>query len=566
MKKSRVKKTSPAKRLIGIFGATASAALLPAAAMAGALSLVYASLEMPDSLVAKWLIRPLAVIGAGGVGASGGGLPTSVGSTTSTTTPPTAQIRPTKISMNLEPADYYSSNRIFSNLASGSGWEVRPADNGPADSYYNSNRDVIKVVGNDRIFRPILRPTGVFQRKSVDIVCRWDGVGTLYFDKPSGVKNFIQGPNTARYTQLYEGDGVGWMFVYLKTVDANNPIRNIDCRETNADRNALFDPTYLASLKKYTTVRFMKWQNTEANANLTWANRTTPAMGPIRGGGDGYAIEYMIELANQAKVNPWFTLSWNADDDYVRKFAEMVRDKLDPNLKAYVETSNEVWNWVYPVTTQAANEGLAEGLSTNMGEAMLRRYAERTGQQMDIWKDVFTGQASRLVRVAASQNANSWTIETIVNFRDTASKIDAISSAPYFGTNLNDYTGSRTDMTAYFTNLKTVVDGTIRDALKFKKLADQKGLRFVAYEGGQHVLGDDLDLQTKIQYDPRMGDMYTYYLTRWNNEIGDDLVLFNDYGQVSRFGAWGMFDYVGQPTNATPKGNALTLFQASIGK
>ncbi len=64
-------------------------------------------------------------------------------------------------------------------------------------------------------------------------------------------------------------------------------------------------------------------------------------------------IEYMIQLANEAHANPWFCMPWNTDDDYVRKFAEKVRDLLDPSLVAYVETGNEVWNFSFGMTLQA---------------------------------------------------------------------------------------------------------------------------------------------------------------------------------------------------------------------
>ena len=31
--------------------------------------------------------------------------------------------------------------------------------------------------------------------------------------------------------------------------------------------------------------------------------------------------------------------------EYLTEFAKMVKTKLDPDLKVYVEYSNEVWNW-----------------------------------------------------------------------------------------------------------------------------------------------------------------------------------------------------------------------------
>jgi hypothetical protein len=521
---------------------------------------------MPDSLVATWLVRPLAIASVGTVGASGG-LPTGISTSTSVTNPPAVALKPMKLGMNINTPVYYTPTRIFMNLASDSGWYVTPAGGGATDSYFDANRNVVKVLPGDQVYRFILRPTGIYQKKSVDVVCKWDGVGTIEAVKPGGVKNLVMGTNGMRYTHLYEGANTGWMPIYLRTVDANNPIRNLDCREAGADPTALFDPTFLASVRKYSSLRFMKWQNTESNKVVTWAKRTTPAMGQVMGEADGVAIENMIALANQTKTDPWFCIPWNADDDYVRRFAQMVRDTLDPNLTAYVETSNEVWNWGYAVTAQAQQEGLAHGLTGDTQVAIWLRYAEKTIQVMDIWRDVFQGQSSRIVRVAAMQSAWPASIQAVLAFRDTAQHIDAISSAPYFDTNLANYAGDGSDLSDLFAQLRQTLDWQMDNAKQFKQLADQYHLRFVTYEAGQHVANapsNKVDMLFQIQHDPRMGQLYTYYLNRWNNEIGDMMTLFADVDGTSAFGAWGLLDYIGQSPNTAAKAKAVMLFQASI--
>lgn len=570
MKRSRVKKRSALKTVLSLFG-TSSAVMFSTGAVAAALSLVYATLNMPDSLVASWLVRPLAVASLATVGSSGG--LSTVGASTSVTTPAPVALKPMRIGVNLNSATYYSPDRIFMNLAADSGWVVTPAAGGSTDGYFDANRNVVKVLTGDSVHRPILVPTGVYQHKSVDVVCHWDGSGTLQFLYGPTVKNFQQSSNSARYTQIpdstviWTGNSGPWLSVYLKAVDATNPVRNFDCREANADRTALFDPTYLANVKRFSTVRFMKWSHVEANQTVTWATRTTPAMGQIQGAADGYPIEYMIALANQAHVNPWFNISWNADDDYIRRFAQLVHDTLDPTLTAYIETSNEVWNWNYAVTTQAHNEGLAEGLTTDGQVAIWYRYAERVGQQMDIWKSVFTDNPSRIVRLLAGQHGWPASVQHEVSFGDTATKVDAIATAPYFEFNLATYTGSTTDFSSIFASMKTVLDSRMDNAATLKQLADQYHLRYVTYEGGQHMIGaSDAQLLYNIQHDPGMGQLYKYFLQRWNNEIGDETVLFDDVDNTSQFGAWGMLDFMGQAPNATPKSKAVLLMQQSLGQ
>ena len=453
------------------------------------------------------------------------------------------------------------------NLAADDGWLVSPAGGGTADSsYFDANRNVIKVNTGDTVSRAILRPTATYSGKSVDVVCKWDGSGTVTpFMQATNVNLTWTSTNSFRFTVL--PNSIAASIAYLKAVDPNNPVRNFDCREADADPNALFDPAYLAMVKRFTTARFMQWQGVNNNPpSITWAARTTPAMGQIKGT-DGYAIEYMIALANQAHVNPWFCMPWNADDDYIRRFATMVRDQLDPSLTAYVELSNEVWNYFMPVTIQAQNEAQAENLSSNIYLGTILRYAEKHGHVMDIWSDVFQGQTSRIVRVLSGQNGGGG-LQQIMPYRDTATKVDALASAPYFGYDITSYTGPTNDLSSMFADIKASVDQNIDYAKNVKTLADQYGKRYVSYEGGQGVTGNaaTVALLSQVQHDPRMGQLMSYYMTRWANEIGDNLNLFDDIDQVSNYGAWGLLDYVGESPVGTPKSKAVFLMQQSIGK
>src|SRR5205085_4453725 len=97
-------------------------------------------------------------------------------------------------------------------------------------------------------------------------------------------------------------------------VDPVDYVRNLVCREASADRTARFDPTFLATLRGFSVIRFMKWQTAvEANAKVSWATRNTPASGDYLGN-DGVPVEVMIELAKAANADAWFSMPWNADD------------------------------------------------------------------------------------------------------------------------------------------------------------------------------------------------------------------------------------------------------------
>jgi Ca2+-binding RTX toxin-like protein len=155
----------------------------------------------------------------------------------------------------------------------------------------------------------------------------------------------------------------------INSTDPNNTgnyIRNISIvHEDNLalyEAGQIFNPDYLKLLRDKRVLRFMDWSFTNNNGTREWEERAEPndlsynAWDMIRATDEvwqaplargGVPLEVMIELANQAGVDPWFNIPHLASDDYVRQFAVLIRDTLDPDLKAYIEYSNEVWNGMF---------------------------------------------------------------------------------------------------------------------------------------------------------------------------------------------------------------------------
>src|SRR5205823_4174857 len=109
-----------------------------------------------------------------------------------------------------------------------------------------------------------------------------------------------------------------------------------------------FHPLFMERLRPFDTIRFMHPQSTITSDIIHWAD--VKHVGDARQSTfaanfqNGMAPEYMIELANELDANGWFSMPHLADDDFVRHFAQLVHDTLQPNHTAYVEWSNEVWN------------------------------------------------------------------------------------------------------------------------------------------------------------------------------------------------------------------------------
>jgi hypothetical protein len=391
----------------------------------------------------------------------------------------------------------------------------------------------------------------------------------------------------------------GGISMYITATTAGNPIRNIrvimpggicdgdpfwyakDASECvgkgyfkSFESNyatIVFHPKFLDSIRTYRVLRFMDWGATNSSAQVAWSDR--PKLSNARWTtGKGVPVEIMVDLANRIGSDAWFTLPHLADDSYVTEYARLVSKRLRPDLKAYVEYSNEVWNSQFRQATYARNQGLALGLSTNAFQAQLFYYSQQSVRVFDIWSAVFADPA-RLIRVMAAQAASTWTSEQVLNFRDAAQKTDAFAIAPYFG----GYLGSPSEqnrvqamnLDALFSELGNVA---LPQAIGWMNAqaaaAKARGKPLIAYEGGQHLAGHGgVENNTTISAlfdsanrDPRMGALYQRYLNAWKASGGTLMTHYLSCRGYNKWGRWGALEYLGQPRAEAPKFDAIQTF------
>jgi hypothetical protein len=283
----------------------------------------------------------------------------------------------------------------------------------------------------------------------------------------------------------------------------------------------------------------------------------------------------MIELCNRQMIDPWFCLPHLADDDFVRRFAEMVKAKLDPSRKIYIEYSNEVWNGQFKQSHYAGEQGVKLGLGPKEKpwESGWHYTAVRSLEIFKIWEDVFGGR-DRFVRVLPSQAGNTGVSEGVLGFRDAAKHADALAVAPYMpysigrgktadlGAQMKDWTVDQ--MLDHFE--KTAFADSLNRMRKDKAVADKYGVKLVAYEGGQHMVAFVKDQALVKQLSatmhacnrhPRMGDMYRRYFDEWAKIGGDMFAVFSSIGQYSNHGAWGLAEYYDSQPSEYPKLGAV---------
>ncbi len=402
----------------------------------------------------------------------------------------------------------------------------------------------------------------------------WDGDGVVSFGFDARVTasgRTASGRNFADLLVTPSDDGIHML---IESTNPADPVRDFNVwmpewqgRHFAGERwepgasFSPFHPLFLERLAPFKTLRFMAMQETNSSDISTWADRRDAAdirQGSGPGGTaseplvNGMSVEYMVQLANDLDADPWFNMPHKADDEFVRNFAVYVRDNLEPERTAYVEWANEVWNfgWGFEASHWvAAQRGLPEntGLDPDLAHWIVAgREAKR---DMEIWSDVFAGQAERLVRIAAGWAAVDWVTAQVAEAM--GGSFDAIAIAPYI-TPTDDqraaYSASTTvDQVLADTraNIATSIDWTANHERLARDWSTRLGrtIQLLAYEGGPHLDGRGDSYQAvfySAANDPRMGDIYREYLAGLDAAGMDLYVDFQFTGQPGA-APWGDF-------------------------
>ena len=395
-----------------------------------------------------------------------------------------------------------------------------------------------------------------------------------------------------RYTVLYEGAGrveitrgriverapgrivfevhpTAGISLQLHEIDPADPVRNIRVIMPGFEDTYLnnpWHPRFLERWQDFAAVRFMDFMHTNNSTITRWEQRPTPQHQTFSQ--RGVAVEYLVDFANRADLDPWFCMPHEADDEFIRQFARYVKRHLNPDRRVYVEWSNETWNSIFQQHRYAAVKGQQLGLANQPWAAAWQYTARRSVEVFRLWEQEF-GEGPRLVRVLATQSANPYIAEQMLAFPPVAQHADALAIAPYLGLHL---TAERVDDV-----LALGVDGLLdqleEDVLpqvtsqhirRHKAVADKFGLQLIAYEAGQHLVGVGAavnqqpltDLLQQVNAHPRMATIYRQYFDAWQQEGGGLLAHFSSISAWSKWGSWGLMQYYDQDPQTQPKMHA----------
>ena len=365
---------------------------------------------------------------------------------------------------------------------------------------------------------------------------------------------------------------------------ANNPYQRVDsaqqCRgnylsfEQHHER-IVFNPDYLNFMKDFKVIRMMnlsgitrnpirRWEQMPHMKKATWAGKE---------GTRGAPLEVLVKLANILNRDAWFNLPHAADNNLIQQYARYVARNLRPNLKAYVEYTNETWNTVFMQTHYTKQMGHKLALDSDPNKAGYKYYSQRSVEIFKMFEQAFGGR-QRLVRVMGAWSANRYLTPIVMGHRNAFKHVDAMAIAPYFFVHAKAL-GYVNSVPSVFKMLEDDKKNpySMNNVYKMIQMqmdfAKKYKVKLIAYEGGQHLTDakarstKDLPNQYLIGANRAwpMEKFHVDFLNNWDRITGGSLfVAFSAPRPCQFYGCWGVKEHINEPDAKAPKYRALKKF------
>ena len=455
------------------------------------------------------------------------------------------------------------------------GWVTR------LETSVNENGETIQQRAQSYLFSQGGSPAGTYRAE-------WSGEGVITF----GAYVIEQGTTEdGRSFALLDVARDQQLIITITETNPDDYIREIQIFMPDHDGQSLemenwragdvespFHPLFLERLDPFDTIRFMQWQEVNQDSrdvvtvsDMRPVDYATQATAGTFAPQLGVSVEYQVQLVNELDANGYFNTPHQADDGYVRAFAEYVRDNIHDDAQVFVEYSNEVWNWAYGFEANAWI-GQQMELPENEGLTFLDVWAQEARRDFGIWSEVFSGQEDRLTRVAAGQQGNVWLTGQLLERMN--GEFDAVSSTSYSGLE-----GEFFDWVDETTTVDDIIDRVLEVSVPWSlttqaahvALADQyteelgREIDFVTYEGGSHLSAFGTPYAELVQSAseaPRFRDVYEALLNGMEG-IGVDMhtqYVFTGTGEPSPWGEFGLLHEMDTRLEEAHEYNALVDF------
>jgi hypothetical protein len=407
-------------------------------------------------------------------------------------------------------------------------------------------------------------------------IVEWTGEGdlTTYTDFE------VIGPNKIRvnYTADYSNGDNGISLV-INSTDPNNTgnyIRDIKVYEEKySDLVAMgenFNPEWFQAIDDFRVLRTHDWQGTNFSTVTDWTTNVETADQAfwVRDG-RGMPYELLVEMANETRSDLWINIPHLATDEYMRTAAEYVKANLDPDLRVYVEYTNEYWTTIFDQHPYLIQQG-AEKFG-NVPFANAQAYGARASEMAQIFKQVFGADGARLYPTV-TLNHNAFNTQEAITMLTTPAYVAQGGLSPlqagirHLATDGYLYWGSTdpgmsalmdqwiANPAAGYAAARDFLIDQLNDDLapawvKGKALADLNNLSFGVYEGGALLLNGSFqqpgperytEFNKAVQLTPEMREVYEATLAAWQQSGSGPFAWYSDTGRAGSQGDYGLWN------------------------
>jgi hypothetical protein len=422
-----------------------------------------------------------------------------------------------------------------------------------------------------------------------EYVATFEGDGELAVDFGGRIVSHTRN----RYLLDLEGsdeDRVGLVIVRSERSDPVTNLVIVPIAHEQDHATVLIHAALAKALKPFQALRFMDTfrindVGSPYNTTSTWTDRVKPDYA-IQGGAKGPALEHIIAVCNLNKSDLWLNIPEQAETSWIDGAAELVAEKLDAPLKAYLEFGNELWNDAFSngrnVLARAIDAGFPDTYDSRFGfQAMMGRYAREK------FVEAFGGSDARVKHVLASQTGFDARIDILLDYPSTIGlytdgdaayeHADYLATAPYISGERADDPGfaSKSETDILTAMLRVDIPAVLAEVQRNKQQAKARNLGFAMYEGGQHLYywdSGNTAVQAKIKAVNRHKGMFACmlaYLFGNGAHFDGPLCLYTLVSEYSHFGCWGWMEDLDDELDASPRqcpkmDAALAYAQASV--
>ncbi|MBD3241422.1 MAG: hypothetical protein GF331_12610, partial [Chitinivibrionales bacterium] len=339
-----------------------------------------------------------------------------------------AQTPKIPMGMDLGTSSYWDEQLAFSNLMqNASPWST-------ADAGFGEKTDLRDRLETDANGYPLQVPSPVAGYADQEVECQlprnyppgryvvtYEGTGELHFWNVSVVSAEPQNNRYVIDMQMQGNHSAMWI-IRSELGDHVRDIRILPEADEGKDVYAepFFQP-FLDALEPFQCIRYMGFMLINSNHIEHWEDRVLPTSYCQQ---NDVSIEYCIQLSNTLGCDGWFCIPAQADTNYIRQYARLVRDQMNPELTVYLEYTNEHWNWApgfdqfhWIRNNEWAQATYGAQYGWTHGENVSGKYAALSSRAFEIWLEEFGPEhRDRLVRVAAGFHFNPGVANEVLGF------------------------------------------------------------------------------------------------------------------------------------------------------